>query len=113
MNEDTSKFGSGPTVPMAPRAVRKFAAALGGAPWGAPVGPVVLLVAGAARPRGLMGRVMVRPSFFFFFSSFVSSFFLFFSSFFFSFFLLFLSCSEESIDSSLEESAAGREAEAG
>ena len=29
---------------------------------GAPVGAVVLLVAGAARPRGLMGRVMVRPS---------------------------------------------------
>ena len=41
------------------------------------------------------------------------SFFLFFSSFFSSFFLLFLSCSKESVDSSLEESAAAREAEAG
>ena len=30
-------------------------------PWGAPVGAVVLLVAGAARPKGLMGHVMVRP----------------------------------------------------
>ena len=48
----------------------------------------------------------------FFFSSLFFSFFLFFSSFFFSFFLLFLSCSEECVDS-LEESAAGREAEAG
>ena len=47
---------------MAPRAVRKCAPVLGGVPWGAPVGAVVLLVAGAARPRGLMGRVMVRPS---------------------------------------------------
>ena len=62
MNADTSKSGSGPTVPMAPRAVRKCTAALGGLPWGAPVGAVVLLVAGAAQPTGLMGRVMVRPS---------------------------------------------------
>ena len=62
MNAFTSKSGSGPMVPMTPKAVRNFAAALGGAPWGAPVGPVVLLVAGAAQPRGLMGRVMVRPS---------------------------------------------------
>ena len=52
-------------------------------------------------------------SFFFFFSSLFFSFFLFFSSFFSSFFLLFLSCSEESVDSSLAESAAGREAQAG
>ena len=29
---------------------------------GGGVGAVVLLVAGAARPRGLMGRVMMRPS---------------------------------------------------
>ena len=43
-------------------AVRKCAAALGGVTWGAPVGAVVVLVAGAPRPRGLMGRVMVRPS---------------------------------------------------
>ena len=62
MNADTLKYGSGPTVPMAPRPVWKCAAALGGVPLGAPVGAVVLLVAGAARPRGLMGRVMVRPS---------------------------------------------------
>ena len=48
-------------------------------------------------------------SFFFLFSSFFFSFFLFFSLFF-SLFLLFLSCSEESVDSSLEDSAAGREA---
>ena len=47
---------------MAPRAVWKCAAALGGVPLGAPVGAVVLLVAGVARPRGLMGRVMVMPS---------------------------------------------------
>ena len=47
-------------------------------------------------------------SLFFLFSSFFFSFFLFFSSFFFSFFHLFLSYSEESVDSSLEESAAGR-----
>ena len=45
---------------------------------------------------------------FFFFSSFFFSFFLFFSA-----FHLFLSFSEESVDSSLEESAAVREAEAG
>ena len=45
-------------------------------------------------------------SFFFLFSSFFFSFFLFFSPFFF-FFLPFLSCSEESVDSSLEESSAG------
>ena len=62
MNAHTSKSGSGPMVPMAPRAVRTFTAALGGVPWGAPMGAVVLLVAGAARARGLMGRVMVRPS---------------------------------------------------
>ena len=66
MNAHTSKSSSGLMVPMAPRAVRTFAAALGGVPGGggggAPVGPVVLLVAGAARARGLMGRVMVRPS---------------------------------------------------
>ena len=62
MKADTLKSGSGPTVPTAPRAVRKCVAALGGVPWGGPVGDVVLLVAGAARPRGLMGRVMVRPS---------------------------------------------------
>ena len=62
MNAHTSKPGSGPTVPMAPRAVRKCAAALGGVPSGAPVGAVVLMVAGATRPRGLMGRMMVRPS---------------------------------------------------
>ena len=61
MNANTLKFGSGQMVPMAPRAVRTFAAALGGAPGAAPVGPVVLLVAGAARARGLVGRVMVRP----------------------------------------------------
>ena len=61
MNAHTQKSGFGPTVPMAPKAVRKFAAALGWVPWGAPVGAVVLLMAGAARPRGLMGRVMVRP----------------------------------------------------
>ena len=42
---------------MAHRAVRKFAASLGGVTSGAPVGAVVLLVAGAARLRGLMGRV--------------------------------------------------------
>ena len=62
MNVNTSKSGSSPTVPMAARAVRKCAAALGGVLSGAPVGAVVLLVAGAARPRGLMVRVMVRPS---------------------------------------------------
>ena len=61
MNAHTSKSGFGPPVPMAPRAVRKFATALEGVPWGVPVGAVVLLGAGAARPRGLMGRVMVRP----------------------------------------------------
>ena len=33
-----------------------------GALGGAPVGAVVLLVAGAARPRLLMGQLMVRPS---------------------------------------------------
>ena len=49
-------------------------------------------------------------SFFFLFSSFFFSFFLFFSSFFFSSFLLFLSCSKEFFDSSLQDSAAGREA---
>ena len=62
MNAHTSKSGAGPMVPMLSRAVRTFAAALRGAPWGVAVGPVVLLVAGAAWPRGLMGRVMVRPS---------------------------------------------------
>ena len=63
MNARTSKSGSGPMVRMAPRAVRTFPAALGGAPGGgAPVGSVVLLVAGAARARSLMGRVMLRPS---------------------------------------------------
>ena len=62
MNTHTSKSGSAPTVPMAPRAVRKCTAALGGMPWGAPVGAVVLLLAGATGPRGLMGRVMLRPS---------------------------------------------------
>ena len=41
------------------------------------------------------------------------SFLVFFSCFFFSFFLLFLSCSEESADSSLEESAAGRKGNRG
>ena len=46
MNANTSKPSSGPMVPMAPRALRTFAAALGGAPGAAPVGPVVLLVAG-------------------------------------------------------------------
>ena len=61
MNVRTSKSGSSPMVPMAPRAVCTFAAALGGAPGGAPVGLVELLVAGAAQARGLMGRVMVRP----------------------------------------------------
>ena len=34
----------------------------GRAALGASVGAVVLLQAGAARPRGLMGRVMLRPS---------------------------------------------------
>ena len=62
MKAHTSKSGSGPMVPIAPRVVRTFAAALGGAPGAAPVGPVVLLLAGAARARGLMGRVTVRPS---------------------------------------------------
>ena len=62
MNAHTSKSGSGLMVPMAPRAVRTFAATLGGAPGGAPVGPLVLPVAGAARPRSLLGQVMVRPS---------------------------------------------------
>ena len=56
MNADTSKSGFGLTVPMAPKVVRKCASALGGVPWGAPVGAVVLLVAGAARPSGLMQR---------------------------------------------------------
>ena len=65
-------------------------------------------------PRCLRGLLLLHPpppaaSFFFFFSSLFFSFFLFFSSFFFSFFLLFLSCSEESVDSSLEVWAAGRE----
>ena len=62
MNADTSKSGCGPIVPMAPRAVRKCATALGGVPWAAPLEAVVLLVAGAARPMSLMGRVMMRPS---------------------------------------------------
>ena len=62
MNAHTLKSGSGPMVPMAPRVVHTFAASLGGVPWGAPMGAVVLLVAGAARPRGLMGRMMVRLS---------------------------------------------------
>ena len=62
MNADTSISGSTATLPVAPGAVPKCEAALGGVPWGAPVGAVVLLVAGAARPRGLMARVMVRPS---------------------------------------------------
>ena len=66
----------------------------------------------------LCGLLLLHPppppaASFFFGSSLFFSLFLFFSSFFFSFFLLFLSCSEESVDSSLEESAAGREAEAG
>ena len=52
MNAHTLKSRFGLTVPMAPRAVAKCAAALGGVPRGAPVGAVVLLVAGAARPRG-------------------------------------------------------------
>ena len=64
----------------------------------------------------LRGLLLLNPpppdASFFFVSSLFFSFFLFLSSFFFSFFLLFLSCSEESVDSSLEESAAGREAEA-
>ena len=47
---------------------------------------------------------------FFLFSSFFFSFFLFFSSFLFSFFLLVLSCSDEFVASSLEESAAVWEA---
>ena len=51
MNAHTSKSGYGLTVPMAPRGVRKCAAALRGAPPGA----MVLVVAGAARPRGFMG----------------------------------------------------------
>ena len=159
-------------MPIMPRGVHTFAA-LGGVPWGVPVGAVVLLVAEAARPRGLMGRVMVRPLTA---PSYEAScpgsytpppngfplghalqlapgalqlhpppflqveeqqlpmgaphqgpprprknfglreipspnrIFLFFSSFFFSFFLLFLSCSEESVDSSLEQLAAGQEA---
>ena len=62
MNAITLKSGFGLTVPMAPKAVRKCAAALGGAPWGAPLRAVVLLVAGAAGPRGLMGWAMVGPS---------------------------------------------------
>ena len=37
MNANTSKSGCGPMGPMAPRAVRTFAAALGGAPGAAPV----------------------------------------------------------------------------
>ena len=49
-------------------------------------------------------------AFLFHFFSFFFSFFLFLSSFFFSFFLLFLSCFEESVNSSLDEPAAGREA---
>ena len=61
MNANISKSGSSPMVPMVVKAVRTFAAALGGAPGAAPVGRVVLLVAGAARARGLAGRVMVRP----------------------------------------------------
>ena len=62
MTAPASKSGSGPMLPLVPKAVCKFAAALGGVPLGAPVGAVVLLVAGAAWPSGLMGRVMVRPS---------------------------------------------------
>ena len=62
MNANTSISGSGATVPVGPRAVRKCEAALAGVPSGAPIGAVVLLVAGAAGPRGLIGRVMVRPS---------------------------------------------------
>ena len=62
MNAHTSKFGSDPMVPMAPMALRTLAAALGGAPRAALVGPVVLLVDGVDRARGLMGLVMVRTS---------------------------------------------------
>ena len=61
MNAYTSKSGSSPTVPMAPGAVWKCAAALEAVPWGAPAGAVVLLVAAAVRPRGLMGRVHDGP----------------------------------------------------
>ena len=49
-------------------------------------------------------------SFFFLFSSLSFSFFLFFSSFFFSFFLFFLSYPDKSVDSALQEVAAGWEA---
>ena len=62
MNAHTSESGSAPMVPMDPKAVCTFAAAVPGAPGGAPVCPVVLLVARAARPRNLMARVMLRPS---------------------------------------------------
>ena len=55
MNAHTSKSGYGLTVHLAPRGVRKCAAALRGAPWGAPPGAVMLVVDGAARPRGFMG----------------------------------------------------------
>ena len=64
----------------------------------------------SAAAFSLFTPLPAAASFFFLFSCFFFSFFLFFSSFFVSFFLLFLSCSEESVASSLEESAAGREA---
>ena len=65
--------------------------------------------------RGLLLLHSLPPaaSSFFFFSSPFFSFFLFFSTIFFFFFLLFLLHSEESVDSSLEELAADREADAG
>ena len=55
MNEDTSKSGCGPTVPMAPRAVRKCVTALGGGGrGGAPARAMVLLVA-RSPAKGLDG----------------------------------------------------------